>query len=165
MKATIEMADEIGTIGFLSWNAAYKGIVPDDFLFAYTSEKRADSLRKAMPSRPEEYYLFKADGVPIGFAIIGPPQDSWPTNETGEIHSIYFTPDSWGQGYAKEAMRFCLSRLKELGYLQVVLWVLSANQRARHFYEKHGFRAAKQQRDVFIGIQLTEICYSLDFSS
>ena len=163
IKATTEMADEIGVIGFLSWNAAYGGIVPDDFLSAYTPEKRANSLRKALPSRPEEYFLFKADGLSIGFAIIGPPQDSWPSIKVGEIHALYFIPDSWGQGYAKEAISFCLFRLKELGYLRVVLWVLSANQRARSFYEKHGFKSTTQQRDITIGIPLSEICYSLVF--
>ena len=165
MKATIEMADEIAAIGFLSWNAAYKGIVPDDSLAAYTPEKRADSLRKAILCRPEEYYVFKSDGISIGFAILGSPQDSWPTNEIGEIHAIYFTPDSWGQGYAKEAISFCISRLKELGYLQVILWVLTANQRARCFYEKYGFEVMERQREILIGIPLTEICYSLVFSS
>jgi len=51
----IEMADEIGEIGFVSWNAAYADIVPEEFLMSFTPQKRTDPLRKALPTRPEEY--------------------------------------------------------------------------------------------------------------
>lgn len=71
LKVTPEMADEIGEIGFASWNAAYKDIVPKEFLMSFTPKKRADSLLQALSVRQEEYYLFKALGKAVGFSIIG----------------------------------------------------------------------------------------------
>lgn len=161
-KATLDMADAIGEIGFASWNAAYADIVPEAFLRDYTPQKRADTLRRLLPERPEEYYLFRLAETPVGFAIIGPPQDAGLPEKTGEVHAFYFMPDVWGRGYAGDAMAFCLERLRALGYTAAVLWVLEDNARARRFYEKQGFRLAGRRREITLGKPLYEVFYSLD---
>lgn len=70
LKITDEMADDIGRIGFLSWNSAYKNIIPDDFLKEYTADKRAAAMRNSLLSRSEDFYIFKYNEAPAGFAII-----------------------------------------------------------------------------------------------
>lgn len=161
LKITDEMADDIGRIGFLSWNSAYKNIIPDDFLKEYTADKRAAAMRNSLLSRSEDFYMFKYNEAPAGFAIIGTSQDSGTNDSTGEIHAIYFDPDYWGLGCAGEAMAFCLNRLKELGYSRIVLWVLEENLRAIKFYEKHGFSNTGLKREITIGKPLNEVCFSL----
>ena len=166
ISATAEMADDIAEIGFASWNAAYAGIVPGEFLVSYTPGKRAAALRRALVTRTEEYeyYLFRNCGAAVGYAIIGPPQGDEAPKYAGEIHAVYFVQDSWGKGLAGEAMSFCIERLKLLGYESVVLWVLEDNMRARSFYQKHGFSDDGHGKEINIGKPLFEIRYFLDFS-
>ena len=169
IKVTIDTIDEIandfGEIGFLAWQMAYKGIVPDSILINNTAQKRADKLRNIFPARLEEYYLCKADNTSVGYAVIGPPQDDGLPADVGEIHSIYFLPHAWGHGYATQAMTFCLSRLAALGYTTIILWVFEDNRRARRFYEKHGFQFTGQRKELIIDKPVYEICYSLDLSA
>ena len=40
IKAELSNANEIGYIGALSWQASYRGIVPDKFLADFIPEKR-----------------------------------------------------------------------------------------------------------------------------
>lgn len=163
VRATVAMADKIGYIHAKSWQAAYKGIVPAEFLDTFTSEKRADIFRKVIPTRSEEFYLFSRDTQPIGMAILRKARDEDLPDTTGEISAIYFLPDSWGTGYSDQAISFCLTRLRELGCMQVILWVLEANQRACRFYEKSGFHFDGSKKEINIGKPLIEIRYSFTF--
>ena len=45
-----------------------------------------------------------------------------------------------GQGLGRELLRIALDEARRLGYLQVELGVYADNPRARHLYEKLGFR-------------------------
>lgn len=161
VRVTLDMAEELSYVQAMSWQQAYKGIVPDDFLAAFTPERRAESFRKAFPTRAEEFYLFRADGKAVGMAILGKARDEDLTDKTGEIHAFYFLPEVWGKGYAAQAMSFCFARLKELGYRQVVLWVLEENPRACRFYEKTGFTFDGLRKEILLGKSLLEIRYSL----
>ncbi|QDR79883.1 GNAT family N-acetyltransferase [Sporomusa termitida] len=165
VKATVAMADKIGYIQAKSWQAAYKGIVPAEYLATFTSEKRADIFRKVMPARSEEFYLFSTHDQPSGMAILGKARDEDLPDTTGEISAIYFLPDAWGTGCSVPAIWFCLTRLRELGYAQVILWVLKDNPRARRFYEKAGFHFDGAIKEINIGKPLIELRYSFTFPS
>jgi RimJ/RimL family protein N-acetyltransferase len=110
---------------------AHKDILPSD---------KEEQFCGEYADRPgNEEYLFKVDGRPAGLAIIGGSREDKLPGENAEIQAFYFHPDFWGRGHSCKAMRFCLDRLKELGYASVYLWVLDKNKRARRFYEKFGF--------------------------
>lgn len=158
-RAELSSAEDIGRIGALSWKAAYRGIVPDEVLDSITSEARAERYRRSYSSRPDsEYYLFRAQGEPAGFAVIC-EDDGQPG--VGQVGAFYFLSEYWGCGLARPAMEFCLARLKAMGYSRVILWVLEENARARRFYEKCGFVPDGAAEEIVISIPLDEIRYAI----
>ena len=75
-----------------------------------------------------------------------PERSGW-----GEIASIYFLPEYWGQGWGKFLFSAAVEQLEAMGYRNLFLWVLEGNQRARAFYERMGFRPGGTCRDDEIG--------------
>jgi ribosomal protein S18 acetylase RimI-like enzyme len=60
----------------------------------------------------------------------------------------------WGKGVGHAMMEFALAELRRQGYHEVVLWVFEANDRARKFYERHGFTIDGAVKDSgFAGTQ------------
>jgi GNAT superfamily N-acetyltransferase len=159
-KATIEDADDIGLIHAMSWQIAYKGIIPDDYLLNITPERRAERFRRDILLYPETgYYIALIDENPLGILIIHKCRDEDKNSNTGEIGAIYLHPNYWGAGYGKQIMDFAIIRLKELGYTNVVLWVLEENIRARRFYEKYEFVYDETKKEIVIGKSHFEVRY------
>lgn len=160
IKATVHFAEDMGYVHAESWQKAYRGIVPDDIVDAFTPEKRGEVFREAIATRPEEYYFFKVNGHPAGIALLHKSHEDNAADTDGEIYAIYVHPDFWGTPVTHEAFQFCVNRLKERGFTRLTIWVLESNIRARKFYEKHGFvfDGAKQQIDL--GKSLTEVRYA-----
>ena len=158
-KASIEDAETIGYITSYSWQAAYKGIIPDDYLAGITPESRAERFRTVLKQRPDvEFYLVLADDIPIGVMNLHPCADD-DAKGCGEIGVFYFLPEYWGMGCAAQAMEFALDRLRERGFPTVILWVLEENLRARRFYEKNGFILDGERKTVNLGKDLIEVRY------
>ncbi|MCU6061134.1 GNAT family N-acetyltransferase, partial [Clostridioides difficile] len=49
IRATGENATEMGFIHSYSWKKAYKGIIPDNIIDEFTSEKRAEIFHNVIP--------------------------------------------------------------------------------------------------------------------
>lgn len=145
----------IANIYAASWRAAYKGIVPQEYLDALRADHWAATLRG------DSFYSFVAmDGNRyVGTASVAPSRDEkmpgW-----GELVSIYLLPEYLGEGYASPLLREALSALAYRKYEDVYLWVLEENRRARRFYEKYGFHANGDTIQANIGgKELTEVRY------
>lgn len=139
---------------------AYKGIIPDNIIDEFTSEKRAEIFHNVIPKAEEEYYLFKVDGIPAGFASLNKSHEENAPKYIGEIYSIYFHPDFWGTPVTKKGLQFCIDRLRNLGYSYITIWVLKDNTRAIKFYKKNGFTCDDFEKEIYIGKKLLEIRYS-----
>lgn len=160
IRATGENATEMGFIHSYSWKKAYKGIIPDNIIDEFTSEKRAEIFHNVIPKAEEEYYLFKVDGIPAGFASLNKSHEENAPKYIGEIYSIYFHPDFWWTPVTKKGLQFCIDRLRNLGYSYITIWVLKDNTRAIKFYKKNGFTCDDFEKEIYIGKKLLEIRYS-----
>lgn len=142
-RAQVEDAAQIVTIHVRSWQVAYRGQVPQDYL---------DSLDQRMTVGRREQHLRDVDweragilvaedeSAILGFSHVGPARDEGDDPAVvGEVAAIYLTDSVWGKGYGRELMGASLEFLRAAGYQQVTLWVLDTNARARRFYEKAGF--------------------------
>lgn len=110
--------------------------------------------REALAAR-----LLYEEGSPAGVAAYGEARDEaffgW-----GEIVSLYLMPDRFGCGLGGVLLNAALEELRGKGYQSAYLWVLEKNERARRFYEKHGFTAAGDALLCEIaGEPLTELRY------
>lgn len=162
--ATVADADEIAVIHVLSWQAAYRGLMPQDYLDGLDLAVRAAGWRQRMAaldlSRSGVLVVTAGAGI-AGFA------GYWPTRDgdgdpvgTGEVTAIYLHPDAWGQGLGRQLMTATLANLAAAGYRDATLWALQDNVRARRFYSRAGWAedgAAKT--DDSDGFPLVEVRY------
>jgi ribosomal protein S18 acetylase RimI-like enzyme len=150
-------AADVGAVAAVrraSWKAAYAGIIDGDIIDSVTAPRPA-----AARQRPHATTVVAVAGQRaevVGFATFGPERTvAFPpappvlseltaagaAGQTGEVYAIYLVPARWSDGIGRVLMDAALARLREAGYRRVVLWVLTANARARRFYDKAGFAA------------------------
>lgn len=69
-------------------------------------------------------------------------------------------PDHWGSGVGRELISAGEKRLRELGHVDAILWVLEDNPRARRFYERAGWNDDGGRRSItFLGLEVPEVRY------
>lgn len=138
-----------------SWQHAYREQFPAEFLESLDLDRRAEWFETQI-ARGAGLLVAEDSGKPVGFSLIGDSgDDGW-----GELLAIYVHPDWWGAGHGHELMIASERELTSLGFDRAMLWVLESNQRARDFYERHGWALAKPIRLEDIGgRQVTELRY------
>lgn len=152
---------EISRIYEESWKYAYAGIIPQNYLDSIPEGQWISGL-----DHPERKTLICVeDSKFVGTSSFGKSRfgqfDDW-----GEIISIYLLPAYMGKGHGKLLLRAAVSELKNLGYEDAFLWVLEENARARHFYERFGFRQTEDYLDNDIGGKtLREIRYTYKYKN
>lgn len=159
-SATVADAAAISRVHIASWQAAYRGIVPDDVLdnLDKTYARRLAYWMGAIAGDDEAMGVFVAlDGNEVvGFANAGKSRDSLPAYD-GEIYAIYALARVHGRGIGKALMRACAEYLVAAGFGAVMLWVLADNP-TRGFYEHLG-GAALHQKNITVGVDLVEVAY------
>ena len=133
--------EAIAALHLASWWAAYKGLLPDDFLSGITLESRITRWRQALdPSASPLTETVVADGggTVVGVCSFGPRRE--PASETvGEIYALHVRPDVTRRGLGQALLDKALRRLAARGCGSSVLWVLRDNANARRFYEAQGW--------------------------
>jgi ribosomal protein S18 acetylase RimI-like enzyme len=156
--ATPDDATGIATVRVLAWQAAYRGLLPQDGLDRLSIEKDTEIWRNRLAHRPAEAVLLVADaGGVIGFCTGGPDRDG---DSAGEIYALYVHPDRWLGGTGTRLLDEATDRLAAGGFDQLVLWVLATNLGARRFYESRGWVAdGAEKGDEIFGFALHETRY------
>jgi GNAT superfamily N-acetyltransferase len=162
--AEVSDAEQIGLTHVRSWQSAYRGRVPQDYLDGLDPAERAGRWRRGLENidRSLAGILVAASGVGIvGFAGYGPSRDADAApGRTGELATIYLLPEAWGTGTGRRLMAAVVDGLTALGYEDATLWVLDSNDRARRFYAKAGWTEdGATQTDDSLGLTLTEVRY------
>jgi GNAT superfamily N-acetyltransferase len=157
-------AAEIGAAHVRSWQRAYRGLLPQEYLDRLDPVARAERWRQRLQDMDWSrggVLVIAAEAEIVGFTRFGPTrdQDDDPA-QVGEIASIYLLPQAWGTGLGRRLMSSALRHLAGAGYGQATLWVLDSNAQARRFYVKGGWAedgAVKQ--DDSLGFLMTEMRY------
>ncbi|MFJ7218304.1 GNAT family N-acetyltransferase [Amycolatopsis sp. NPDC098790] len=125
--AVVADAAAIGEVHVRSWQAAYAGLIPADFLARLSASSRAASWeRRIRDGGP--VLVAEDDGAVVGFAAYGP----------GQLYALYLLPEHWGRGLGRALHDRVV---EELPGDSAVLWVLSTNERAKAFYLRQGWVA------------------------
>ena len=148
--------ESIGNIYARSWQAAYRGIVPQDYLESLSGARWSSVLST---SRYDAYVIIE-DNRYIGTSSVCPARDE-ELRGWGEIISIYLLPEYFGKGYAKPLLKTAMDDLLSKGFQDIYLWVLDENRRAQKFYTKNNFVKSSDRKQIEIGgKELTEIRYN-----
>ncbi len=167
-QAVPEDADAIAAVHIQSWQAAYRGLLPDQFLDNLSQElQRRSQFWRTEIATPRtdkhEVWVVQTGKQLDGFAGIGPGRDS--DSDTGELYAIYVHPNRWQTGLGRALLRQATHRLEGHGYSTAFLWVLASNARARRFYEIAGwtFDGVTKLETHPEGFELHEVLYRIRF--
>ena len=132
-------ARRIAEIHVRSWQAAYVGMFPQEYLDGLTVEARLEKWRAWLaPGSPAAVFVEEdATGI-TGWIDIGPSRDPDTDQTVGEVLGIYVDPPSWGGGVGRALWAAALAFARSRGWTRLILWTLDANVRARRFYEGLG---------------------------
>jgi GNAT superfamily N-acetyltransferase len=157
--ASVDDAASIARVHIASWQQAYEGIVPAEYLSALDPAARQERWERNLRDAARDgvrIWVADAGSRILGFASVGPARDEDASRGQEEIYSMYLDPAMWGKGVARDLMRTVLGDVA--GGIPVSLWVLADNDRARHFYRRHGFTPDGAERmEEFGGAPLLEV--------
>lgn len=151
----------VGGVHVRAWQAAYRGLMPDEYLNGLRPEERAQRYDFASldPSKPRTLVALEADTV-LGFATIAPARDEDVAGQ-GELCALYVEPDCWGRGVGRALASAARSDLARLGFAKAVLWVIAGNARAQRFYRADGWTPDALQREQQVWrVSVTTVRYS-----
>ena len=153
-------AAEVAGVHVRSWQAAYRGLFPDEYLDGLRPEDRMArySFGQEDPSLPSTIVAVE-DGAIRGFVTWGrSPDADAESAPVGEVLALYVDPGAWGLGFGRLLMAEARAQLGRGGFTGAVLWVLVGNDRAQRFYRVDGWSADGAQRQVEVwGITADEI--------
>ncbi|MDO8364023.1 MAG: GNAT family N-acetyltransferase [Actinomycetota bacterium] len=154
----------MGAVHVAAWLAAYRGLMPDEYLDSLTVEQRTEMWRQGLERelRPGfgRFVAESAEGVVIGFVIVG-PESGADGAARGEVFAINVDPSAWVGGAGSRLLTEGVSTLAAQGWPTAVLWVHPANARARGFYERRGWAADGAERiDEVLGVVVPEVRYT-----
>ena len=165
-RATLADADAIGRVHVRAWQAAFRGVVPDEVLDELDPAQRAQRWREWLLDPPTDQELLVAvdAGAVVGFALVGPLRGGASEvgePEDGELYAINLTPEAWGRGTGSALLTRAEAQLLARGYRTLWLWIARDNQRARAFYERHGWVTAGEVRTGgLVGSSVEEVAYT-----
>jgi GNAT superfamily N-acetyltransferase len=143
-----------------SWQAAYRSLLPDEYLDQLRPEDRAQryDFETADPHKPQTIVAVEEELI-RGFATTMPSRDS-DFADYGELCALYVDPDCWGRGLGKTLISAARERLVTLGFANALLWVLAGNARADRFYRIDQWAPDGLHRtDTMWGVTVNEVRY------
>ncbi|QAY71566.1 GNAT family N-acetyltransferase [Xylanimonas protaetiae] len=151
-------ASRIAQVHVTSWQSAYADLLPAEYLAGLDPTERARRWESVLAAAGDaaRVLLAEQEGRTLGFASFGPSSDEDAEPGTHELYAMYLEPAAWGRGVARELMRTVLGAIP--AGTPMTLWVLEGNERAQHFYRRHGFHVDGVERiDEIGGVPLTEL--------
>jgi ribosomal protein S18 acetylase RimI-like enzyme len=155
--------DGIARVHVQAWRESYGGLVSEAALDARPVEQRAEQWRNTLaePGSPAFVYVAEQDGAICGFGSAGKVR--WTSLSTAsEVSALYLLDAVKRRGLGRAVFRRLLADLAERGFKSTGLWVLTANEPARGFYDAMGGRPGDVRIERRDGYVLDEIAYIWD---
>lgn len=111
-----------------AWRDGHLGHIPDELLV----HRQADSFRTRSAAMIDRTRVAEREGVVVGFVTL----------KGDELEQLFVDAPARGTGVAAALLSDGARRLLEAGHAQPWLAVVTGNARARHFYEREGWRDA-----------------------
>ncbi|MDA8295385.1 MAG: GNAT family N-acetyltransferase [Actinomycetota bacterium] len=164
-EASTKDAPQIAAVHVETWQAAYRALLPADFLASLDVAQRVRAWHDRLLAGEvaQSTVVAERDGAIVGFAVTGASRDEGAGTGVGELMAIYCHPRAWGTGVGRALITDAVERLRAAGYEEATLWVLEGNARAERFYGAAGWRADGAQKRAEIGGKIVrELRYRRD---
>lgn len=125
-----------------NWRRVYSGYVDPALLSKEGCMRRNGELLRDFVSK--RTYVREENGEILGMISFGKTDDN---DRPGalEIWRLYVAKDAQGRGIGGSLLQFAENEAREEGYSEIVIWTFKRNVNAVKFYEKHGYRADKEE--------------------
>lgn len=163
VPATLADARAVAQIHVDSWRAAYREILPADYLASLSVDQREALWRQAIASGEPVLLVAKGgDGRDVlGWISFAACRDAGAPASQAEIWALYVAPDAWAMGVGRALWARARELMRAQGCTTCSLWVFAQNERAIRFYRSAGFAPAPVPEQTFElgGRALREACY------
>ena len=140
--ARVSDAAAIARVHEESRDRAYRGRLPDHVLVNISLADRAWRWVEWLKDSATLTIVAEMDGCVVGFCTVGPsPDPDADGTRVADMATLYILSEHWGHGIGTALCAAALGRAREAGFSTLTLWTLEINDRARAFYEAHGFLA------------------------
>jgi GNAT superfamily N-acetyltransferase len=166
----IDDVTQIAQIHVTTWQDAYKGILPENFLNGLSVDRRAnqwkESVKNNQTTGQNGLFVVSDNGKVYGFAACGAARDK-EFSGYGELFAIYVTPEFQKHGYGQKLFEKVKTFLKAKGFTRAYVWSLEKNTPAHNAYEKWGANIVDgQTKPVELeDKKFLEIAHSWDWAS
>lgn len=141
----------IASVHVQSWQEAYQGLIPKDYLDSLSSELESRTRMWTSTLANPQRWTWVAEGESgiVGFVLFGPPRD---LNREGfiELGAIYLLASEKRKGIGFSLLSAGFNKMKDLGYKKAYCWVLENNPTIK-FYERSGASFSGHKKDENIG--------------
>ena len=144
-----------------TWRAAYRGIVPDDYLANLSREESARRWLDRLTADGRGVFVAEGDRGVFGFASGSPRQAfSKGLEEYGGVfETVYVLPEAQGSGAGRALVAAVVRYLVGRGITSGLLWVFERNLAARGFYESLGGTVLAHDGFELGGAWMREVAY------
>ena len=143
VPATPAEAVALTDVHVSTWRQAYRDRAAEAWyherLAAHAVRDWSEVLRSEV-ARGGGVLVARCDGQVAGFCQYGPTDDpDHDPEQVGQIRRLYVRPERQRSGIGGSLLGASVDRLREHGLHTATLWALETDQRARAFYERHGW--------------------------
>ena len=160
--ATVKDCDAIGRVHVAAWRETYRGLIPNRILDSLSEVERAAQWRSGLlrgTKGPIVFVAEAADGSMIGFGAAGPARHP-ALGCDSEITALYVLRSAQENSIGSGLLQYLARALEDRGRGSMGLWVLTANDAARAFYERLGGSAGATRVDQSDGWSCHETAYA-----
>lgn len=130
--------DAVLAVGHRTWPHTYEPIAGADYVaLGLAKWWTADAVIPAI--RAGRTLVAEVDGSVVGLAVFGPHDDDT------ALWKLYVLPEHHSRGIGHALLEGVLERVREQGRSRIVAQVIDGNDRARRFYEGHGFSESHRE--------------------
>jgi ribosomal protein S18 acetylase RimI-like enzyme len=156
-KARPADAEALAEVFRLSWQQAYRGIIPHLHLENMILRRGPDWWTAAIRSGDSLLVLELAKQV-SGYATLGLARTRGPYE--GEIYELYLAPTYQGLGFGEHLFEACRHGLDQKKLKGLIVWALVENTMAMDFYWRRGGRPVAQIFDRVGGAKLEKVAFT-----
>jgi ribosomal protein S18 acetylase RimI-like enzyme len=164
----LEDCPAVARIRVRSWQFAYEGLMPQEFLDAMSAEEEAGRRRKQFLGAGGRVVNLVGEraGEVVGWGCYGPSRDEAVAAGTAELYTLYVLPEHVAGGVGRALMDELLALAAAAGHPLMHLWVVAGNTRARRFYARAGFAPDGAEEPYEVGgVEVPEVRWARALSA